>query len=81
LIEIGQERLLGLSAKEHIEEAKEYVKDVSTFGDLYKSKNPNFYDGIEGYEMLKRGMTEKGQIENGYFVALEKKISLIYRNS
>jgi len=80
LIETGQERLLGLSAKEHIEKAKEYAKDVSTFDDLYKSRNPHFYDGIEGYEMLKRGMTEKERIENGYFVAyqiaeaLEKKL-------
>jgi len=80
LIETGQGKLLGLSAKEHIEKAKAYAMDVSTFDDLYKSKNPNFYDGIEGYEMLKRGMTEKERIENGYFIvyqiaeALEKKL-------
>jgi len=78
--EMGQARLLGLSAKEHIEKAKVYAKDVSTVDDLYKSKNPHFYDGIEGYEMLKRGMTDKERIENGYFVAyqiaeaLEKKL-------
>jgi len=80
LSEMGQGRALGLSAREHIEKAKVYAKDVSTFDDLYKSKDAHFYDGIEGYEMLKRGMTEKERIENGYFVAyqiaeaLEKKL-------
>jgi len=80
LIETGQERLLGLSAKEHLEKAKVYAKDASTFDDLYKSTDPHFYDGIEGYRMLKRGMTDKERIENGYFVAyqiaeaLEKKL-------
>jgi tetratricopeptide (TPR) repeat protein len=69
LLEAGQGGMLGLSAKGHIEKAKEYAKDVSTIDDLYKSKNPHFYDGIEGYEMLKRGMTEKERIENGYYVA------------
>ncbi len=69
LIETGQGKLLGHSASEHIEKAKEYAKDVSTFDDLYKSKNAHFYDGIEGYKMLKRGMTPKQRIENGYFVA------------
>jgi hypothetical protein len=61
--------MLGHSAKEHIEKAKEYAKDISTFDALYKSRNPHFYDGIEGYEMLKRVMTEKERIENGYYVA------------
>jgi DNA-binding transcriptional regulator of glucitol operon len=80
LIETAQGRVLGHSAKEHIEKAKVYAKDVSTFDDLYKSRDPHFYDGIEGYDMLKRGMTEKERIENGYFVAyqiaevLEKKL-------
>ncbi len=80
LSEMGQARLLGLSVSDHIEKAKEYAKDVSTFDDLYKSKNPNFYDGIAGYEMLKRGMTDNERIENGYYVAyqiaeaLEKKL-------
>jgi len=71
LIETGQERLLGLSVSDHIEKAKVYAKDVSTIDDLYKSKDPHFYDGIEGYEMLKRGMTDKERIENGYFVAYQ----------
>lgn len=81
LIKTGQGSLLGYSAKDHIEKAKVYAKDVSTFDDLYKSKDPHFYDGIEGYEMLKRGMTEKERIENGYYVAyqiaeaLEKKLN------
>ena len=80
LLETGEGRLLGLSASDHIEKAKVYAKDVSTVDDLYKSRDPHFYDGIEGYEMLKRGMTEKERIENGYYVAyqiaeaLEKKL-------
>lgn len=45
------------------------LADVSTFDDLYKSKDPHFYDGIAGYDMLKRGMKEKERIENGYYVA------------
>jgi len=63
-----------------IETGQVYAKDASTFDDLYKSTDPHFYDGIEGYRMLKRGMTDKERIENGYFVAyqiaeaLEKKL-------
>jgi len=82
LLETGDGRLLGHSAKEHIEKAKVYAKDVSTFDDLYESRDPHFYDGIVGYEMVKREMTENERIENGYYVAyqiaeaLEKKLSL-----
>ncbi|UCE08325.1 MAG: hypothetical protein JSW07_10020, partial [bacterium] len=53
------EKLLGITAKEHLHLAKEYAKDVSTFEDLYQSKDKHFYDGITEYEMLKRGMTEQ----------------------
>jgi len=31
-------------------------------------KGAGFYDGIEGYEMLKRGMTDDERIANGYYV-------------
>ena len=61
--------MVGSDAREHIGKAREYAKDVSEFGDLFKSKDPYFYDGIEGYEMLKRGMTDDERIENGYYVA------------
>jgi len=79
-LEMPEESLLGLSASEHLQKAKEYAKDVSTFDDLYKSPDPHFYDGIPEYEMLKRGMTVQERIENGYWVAykiaeaLEKKL-------
>ncbi len=69
LVELGDGRLLGLGAWEHLTEAKEYAKDVSTFDDLYQSPDAHFYDGIAEYEMLKRGMTEQERIENGYYVA------------
>ena len=69
LVELGQGRLLGLGARDHLAKAKEYAKDVSTFDDLYQSPDPHCYDGIPEYEMLKRGMSEQERIENGYFVA------------
>ena len=69
LVETKGKEMLGFDARGHIEKAKEYAKDQSEFKDLYQSKDPHFYDGIEGYEMLKRGMTEKERIENGYYVA------------
>ncbi len=72
--------MLGLSAREHLQQAKEYAKDVSTFEDLYQSQDPHFYDDPnlrevgnlpQVYEMLKRGMTEQERIENGYWVAYQ----------
>lgn len=71
LLETHEEKLLDLTAREHLRQAKEYAKDVSTFEDLYQSKDAQFYDGIPEYEMLSRegGMTEQERIENGYWVA------------
>jgi len=69
LVDLGQERLLGLNAREHIAKAKEYAKDVSALDDLYKSPDPHFYDRIPQYEMLTHGMTPEQQIKNGYYVA------------
>ncbi|MDZ7263420.1 MAG: hypothetical protein ONB16_02465, partial [candidate division KSB1 bacterium] len=69
LLETGGEKLLGLTAQEHLQLAKEYAKDVSTIEHLYQSKDKHFYDGIPEYELLKRGMTEQERIENGYYVA------------
>lgn len=72
--------LLGFTAAEHLTKAKDYALDVSEFSHLYQSPNPDFYNGIPEYEMLKRGMTEKERRENGYRVAyqvaeaLEKKL-------
>ncbi len=54
LLEMPGEKLLRSTAKEHLQLAKEYAKDVSKFEDLYPSKNKHFYDGIPEYEMLKR---------------------------
>jgi len=75
-----QEKLLGFTAREHLQKTKEYALDVSEFSDLYQSQDPDFYKGIPEYDMLKRGMTKEERIRNGYFVAyriaeeLEKKI-------
>jgi hypothetical protein len=69
LVEMREGRLLGLGARDHLAQAKEYAKDVSTFDDLYQSPDPHFYDGIPEYEMLKRGMSDQERIENGYYVA------------
>ncbi len=72
LLEMPGEKLLGLAAaREHLQLAKEYAKDVSKFEDLYQSKDKHFYDGIPEYEMLKRGMTEQERIENGYYAAYQ----------
>lgn len=71
LLEIPGEKLLGLMVREHLQLAKEYAKDVSTFEDLYHSQDSHFYDGIPEYEMLKRGMTEQERIQNGYWVAYQ----------
>jgi hypothetical protein len=60
---------LGLTAKEHLEQAQEYALDVSEFEHLYQSPDPDFYKGIEEYDMLKRGMTRQERVENGYWVA------------
>jgi hypothetical protein len=59
--------LLGQSAREHLQQAKEYALDVSEFSHIYHSPNPDFYAGIPEYDMLKRGMTEQERIRNGYF--------------
>jgi len=69
LLETSGEKLLKLSARDHLQKAKEYAKDVSTIEDLFQSEDPNFYDGIPEYEMLKRGMTEQERIDNGYWIA------------
>ena len=71
LLEMHGEKLLGSTAKEHLQLAKEYARDVSTFQDLYQSQDPHFYDDIPEYEMLKRDMTEQERIENGYWVAYQ----------
>ena len=58
----------------------EYSLDDSTFEDLFKSKDPHFYDGIPEYQMLKRGMNHEEKIDNGYWFgykmaeALEKQL-------
>jgi hypothetical protein len=73
------EKLLGFTAHEHLQKAKEYALDQSDISHLYQSPDPHFYDNIPEYEMLKRGMTEEERIQNGYFVvykiaeALEKR--------
>lgn len=70
---------MGITAREHLQKAKEYALDVSEFSHLYQSPNPDFYKGIPEYDMLKRGMTEEERIENGFWMsyrfaeALEKR--------
>ncbi len=68
-MEDADKKLLRHSAQEHLQKVKEYAKDDSEFSDLYQSKDKHFYDGIPGYEMLKRGMTEEERILNGYWIA------------
>jgi len=60
--------LLGLTAGEHLRKARDYARDVSDFSHLYQSvfSNPDFYNDIPEYEMLKRGMTEEEREEYGY---------------
>ena len=75
LIEITEQKLplpnqlLDADAATHIALAKENALDQSTIDDVYQSDDPNFYDGIPEYEMLKRGLTDQERIENGYYVA------------
>ena len=75
LLEEGQEasepavELLGFSAREHLQKAKAYALDVSEFSDLYQSEDPQFYDGIPEYAMLKQGLSDQERIEHGYWVA------------
>ena len=75
LLETGKDssgpsvELLGFSAREHLQKAKAYALDVSEFSDLYQSDDPQFYEGIPEYEMLKRGLSDQERIENGYWVA------------
>jgi len=61
--------LLGLSARGHLQRAREYALDMSEFPHLFRSRDPHFYDGIPEYGMLKRGMTGEERIENGYLMA------------
>ncbi len=35
--------------------------------DLFKSRDPHYYDGIPEYQMLKRGLTPEEKIDNGYW--------------
>jgi hypothetical protein len=74
------DKLLDLTAKEHLEQAQEYALDVSEFEHLYQSPDPDFYKGIEEYEMLKRGMTRQERVENGYWVAYRIAEELLKRN-
>ncbi len=69
-----RETLLGLTAREHLQKTKEYALDVSEFSDLFspvKSPADDFYKDIPEYDMLKRGLTEKERIQNGYWVAYQ----------
>jgi hypothetical protein len=63
------QKLLGFTVKEHLQKAKKFALDISQFSNLYLSPKPDFYENILGYKMLKRGMTEKERIQNGYFIA------------
>ena len=66
--------LLGLTATEHLQKTKEYALDMSEFSHLYspvKSTADEFYKDIPEYEMLKRGMTHKERIKNGYWIAYQ----------
>lgn len=80
LVQKEKDKLLGFSAREHLQKAKDYSLDMSALADLYPSEDPHFYDGIPEYEMLKKGMTKEERIQNGYWVAyriaeeLEKKL-------
>jgi tetratricopeptide (TPR) repeat protein len=65
----GRDKLLGFTAREHLQKAKEYALDVSELDDLYKPIDPHFYDGIPEYDMLKRGMTKDERTRNGYYMA------------
>jgi tetratricopeptide (TPR) repeat protein len=69
LKEKGPGKLFNLTAKDHLQKTKEYALDVSQFKDIYQAKDPNFYDNIPEYEMLKRGMTDEERIRNGYWMA------------
>lgn len=65
-----QLKLLGLSAKAHLETTKDLCLDKSQLSDLFKPKDINmdeFYKDIPEYEMLKRGLTSKERIERGYY--------------
>jgi len=44
---------------------------VSDFSHLYQSENPDFYNHIPEYDMLKRGMTEDERVKNGYWVVFQ----------
>lgn len=63
------QKLLNFTVIEHLQKVKEFAQDISQFSNLYRSPKPDFYESIPGYKMLKRGMTEKERIQNGYFVA------------
>lgn len=62
------DKLLQLTAIEHLQKSKEYALDISKFSDLYDSPDHHFYDGIPGHDILKQGMTELERIQNGYWV-------------
>jgi hypothetical protein len=64
-----KQTLLGLTAHEHLEKAKEYALDVSEFSQLYESPDTGFYQGIPEYHMLKRGLTQEERIKNDYHPA------------
>lgn len=65
--------LLGLPAGDHLQKARDYARDVSEFSDLYQSavSNPDFYNDIPEYDMLKRGMNEDERVKNGYLAAFQ----------
>lgn len=67
-----KEKLLNLSASEHLDKARDYAKDTSTLEDIFLPPDgtaDEFYKDIPEYEMLKRGMTEEERIKKGYYVA------------
>jgi hypothetical protein len=68
----GYTKLLKLSAKEHLEKARDYAKDTSSIDDIFLPPDgtaDEFYKDIPEYIMLKRGMTEDERIKKGYYAA------------
>jgi hypothetical protein len=72
MLQVKQEKkllVLGIHAHDHLQKIKEYAVDISEFSNLYQSPDPEFYNGISEYDMLKRGPTEEERIRNGYYAA------------
>ncbi|MFT3911944.1 MAG: hypothetical protein QM737_21140 [Ferruginibacter sp.] len=70
LVPNHKEKLLNSTAKEHLLETQQYARDASKIEDIFLPPDADeFYKDIPEYKMLKRGLTEKEKIKNGYYGA------------